>query len=88
MLNVTCLLHRWSQYDQSSRLFQRPEEHENPPSRVPALYSTTINAADVAIGVYPCNETQVNMLTTWEPCHIQELPNEVYKWTNMMVKLR
>lgn len=66
-------------------MFQRPDEHENPPSRVPPLYSTSQNAKDVAIGVYLCNDTQVTMLTTWEPCHINELPNEVNSWTDMLV---
>lgn len=68
-------------------MFQRPEQHENPPSRVPPLYTTTFNAKDVAVGVYLLNDVQVNMLTTWEPCHIQHLPKDVYSFTDMLVSL-
>jgi len=76
---------RWSQYDQYNQKFQRPEGHENPTSRVPPLYSTTFSASDVAVGVYQLNDTQINMFTSWEPCHLKKVPDEVLKWTDSLV---
>lgn len=78
---------RWSQCDQRSLAFHHPEEHVNPPCRVPPLYSTTFQARDVAVGVYKLSDEQVHMLTSWEPCHIKVVPEEAARWTDRLVCL-